>query len=65
MDGCLLEWSRIYILRSVKQWVMKRLKYGNITANSALRFFFPLNGYRKWKETETDTEFSVEPMKDH
>lgn len=36
---------------------MKRLKYGNITANSELIFFFPLNRYRKWKETETDTVF--------
>lgn len=35
---------------------MKRLKYGNITANSEL-IFFPLNRYRKWKETETDTVF--------
>lgn len=57
MDGGLLEWSRTYILHSLKEWVMKRLKYGNITVNSALRFFSPLNRYRKWKETETDTAF--------
>jgi hypothetical protein len=32
---------------------MKILKDENTTANSALRIFSSLSGYRKWKEIET------------
>lgn len=36
----------------------EKTEYGNTTANSAFRVFSPMNGYRKWKETETETECS-------